>query len=289
MIRNKSDTRIGVIMSLITIGIDVGGSTTKIVGLLNGEILSPFIVRATDPLASLFGAFGKFIDRNNLRLEDISSIMVTGVGSSFLDKPIYGIPTVRKDEFLCNGLGGLYLSGLQKAIIVSMGTGTSIVKAEGETIIHLGGTGIGGGTILGLSNKMLNIRDIKLLIAMAEGGDLKNIDLMVGDITKDVFPTLPAETTASNFGRISDVASKADIALGIFNLVFQSIGMTAVFASRNSGINDIVLIGNLTVIPQGKELFEHMKKVSSVNFIFPENSEFATAVGAALCAEQRER
>lgn len=272
-------------MGLITIGIDIGGSTTKIAGLKNGEIVSPFIVRATDPLASLFGAFGKFIDRNNLKLTDISSIMVTGVGSSFLDKPIYGIPTVKKEEFLCNGLGGLYMSGLEKAIIVSMGTGTSIVKAEGENAVHLGGTGIGGGTILGLSNKMLNVRDINLLISMAEGGDLKNIDLMVGDITKDVLPTLPAETTASNFGRISDVASKADIALGIFNLVFQSIGMTAVFASRNSGINDVVLIGNLTVIPQGKELFKHIKKVSSVNFIFPENSEFATAVGAALCAK----
>lgn len=271
-------------MSLINIGIDIGGSTTKITGFKDKKIISPLIVKATDPLASLFGAFGKFIDFNSLSLSDINSIMITGVGSSFLDKPIYGIKTVKKEEFLCNGLGGLYLTGLEKAIIVSMGTGTSIVQADGMNATHLGGTGIGGGTILGLSNRMLNVRDIDILIKIAEGGQLKNIDLMVGDITRDVLPTLPAETTASNFGRISDVASKADIALGIFNLVFQSIGMTAVFASRNTGINDVVLIGNLTVIPQGRELFDHIQTVSGVNFIIPENSEFATAIGAALCA-----
>jgi len=271
-------------MSKIAVGIDIGGSTTKVAGLKNVKcgLFSPIIVKAGDPLASLFGAFGKFIDANNLSISDISAVSVTGVGASYLDKPIYGIPTSRKEEFLCNGLGGLYLSGLDEAIIVSMGTGTSIVKASGNTAAHLGGTGVGGGTILGLSGRMLNVRDINVLMDMAEGGDLEKIDLFVSDLTRDHLPTLPAQTTASNFGRMSDIATNADIALGIFNLVFQSIGMTAVFASKSAGINDVVLIGNLSVIPQAKELFSHIKEVTKVNFIFPDNSEFATAAGAAL-------
>ena len=46
----------------IIIGIDVGISTTKIVGIVNGgTILSPIRSKATDPITSLYGAFGKFL------------------------------------------------------------------------------------------------------------------------------------------------------------------------------------------------------------------------------------
>ena len=45
----------------IVIGIDVGGSTTKIVGINKGQIQSPMFITATDPVTSLFGAFGKYI------------------------------------------------------------------------------------------------------------------------------------------------------------------------------------------------------------------------------------
>ena len=266
----------------ITIGIDIGGSTTKIVGVQDGAIITPMVVRATDPVASLFGAFGKFVDANSLPLKVIDRIMITGVGASYISKPIYGLPTSKAEEFLANGLGGLFLTGLSKAIIVSMGTGTALVEASHESIKHIGGTGIGGGTIIGLSSRMLNIRDIELIIQMAEEGDLSHVDLMVGDITKDLLPGLPPHTTASNFGRISDVATNSDIALGIINLVLQAIGMNAIFAVRGSGIKDIALIGNLSVIPQCKEVFNMLKQLFSVEFIIPENAEYATAVGAAL-------
>ena len=42
----------------IVIGIDVGGSTTKIVGINGEQIQSPMFITATDPVTSLFGAFG---------------------------------------------------------------------------------------------------------------------------------------------------------------------------------------------------------------------------------------
>ena len=47
----------------VVIGIDVGGSTTKICGFTKeGErtLLTPQLVRADDPLTSAYGAFGKF-------------------------------------------------------------------------------------------------------------------------------------------------------------------------------------------------------------------------------------
>jgi type II pantothenate kinase len=264
------------------VGIDIGGSTTKIIGIENGEMRNPLLVRANDPIASLFGAFGKFIDANNLSLNEVERIMLTGVGASYVNKPIYGLPTSKVQEFLSNGLGGLFLSKLSQAVIVSMGTGTALVKATKESIEHIGGTGMGGGTILGLSSRMLNVRDIQLVIDLAKNGDLSHVDLMVGDITRDAVPNLTPHTTASNFGKISDVATPGDIALGILNMVFQAIGMSAIFAIRGSGLDSGVLIGNLTTVPMCAAIFKKLKELFGVQFIMPRNAEYATALGAAL-------
>lgn len=266
----------------IVVGIDIGGSTTKIVGIKDHEILTPMMVKATDPIASLFGAFGKFVNQNSLVLSDIEKIAITGVGSSYVEKIIYGIETVKVQEFLANGYGGLYLSGLDSAIIVSMGTGTALVNAAKDGITHIGGTGVGGGTLLGLADKMLNIRDIDFLIDMAKTGNLSNVDLVVSDISRDELPTLPPFTTASNFGKLTDAVNKSDIALGIMNLVFQTIGTIAVFAARGGNQKSIVLIGNLTTIPQCREVFDTLEAIYNYKFIIPAHAEHGTAVGAAL-------
>jgi len=265
------------------LGIDIGGSTTKITGFHDNKIISPMIVRATDPVSSLYGAFGKFINENRLRLSDISRVMVTGVGASYLNERIYQIPTGKVAEFYAIGMGGLFLSGLSKAVVVSMGTGTAFVRAEKNgNVKHLGGTGVGGGTLLGLSNIMLNIRHFDDLIGMAGGGNLENIDLFIKDITKEEIVGLPPELTASNFGKISDLASKNDIALGIVNLVFQTIGVMSIFAARIDGTEDIVLTGNLTNVPQSREIFDGLSKIHPERFHIPEHAEYATALGAAI-------
>ena len=76
----------------VVIGIDVGGSTTKIVGFRKSEekqeLISPLFVKAADPVTSIYGAFGKFTDLNNLALSDIDKVLTTGVGSSYLSRPI---------------------------------------------------------------------------------------------------------------------------------------------------------------------------------------------------------
>ena len=71
-------------MSVI-IGIDVGGSTTKIVGIRRDgdkiSLIEPQLVRANDPITATYGAFGKFTDENDLKISDIDEMMITGVGS----------------------------------------------------------------------------------------------------------------------------------------------------------------------------------------------------------------
>lgn len=273
------------------IGIDVGGSTTKIVGFdcnPDGKktMLPPMFVKASDQLASIYGAFGKFTSTNGIDLSDIKKVMITGVGSQFVENKLYGIDTCHLTEFECVGRGGLYISGYDKAIIVSMGTGTALVSADASTgkvlYEYMGGTGVGGGTLMGLSKQMLGISDIKHLIELAYEGDIEKIDLRIGDITKKEIGGLPSYMTASNFGKLSDIATKEDLALGIINMVFESIGMLAVFGARSKNTKDIVLTGNLSKIPQAKPIFEILSEMFGMNFVIPEHSEFGTVIGAAL-------
>lgn len=264
------------------IGIDVGISTTKIVGFDEDEMLEPMFVKGSDPISCIYGAFGKFISVNKLSISDIDRVMVTGVGAAYLKENVYGIPTGKVEEFNAIGKGGSFLSGLDRAIVISMGTGTTFVMSDKDGVRHIGGTGVGGGTLLGLSNTMLNVRNFNDLIRMAGEGNLSNIDLNIGDLTSEVSESLPEYATASNFGKISDLASKSDMALGIINLVFQTIGVISVFATKIYNINDIVLTGNLVNVPQVHEIFEGVENMFHVKFYKPLKAEFSTAVGAAI-------
>ena len=272
----------------IIIGIDIGGSTTKIGGFCvcdgDRELVSPISVKATDPITSMYGAFGKFLDINSLSISDIEKVMVTGAGSSYVTKPIYGLPYSTVEEFSAIGHGGLYVSGLDSAIITSCGTGTAIVYGKtGAKPQYLGGTGVGGGTLTGLAKKMLSIDSVHHLSELAHGGNLNRIDLMISDITKsDIIPGFADIMTASNFGSLSDLATREDIALGLFNMVFETIGMMSIFASRSYGTRDVVLTGNLSQLPQAYEIFGKLNKMFDMNFIIPELSPFATVIGAAL-------
>ena len=280
-------------MGKTVLGIDVGGSTTKIVGFRDEggkkTLIEPQWVRATDPLTSIYGAFGKFTMQNGLALSDIDRVMMTGAGSAFADKPLYeGLDCRSVPEFTSVGLGGLYLSGLDEAVIVSMGTGTALVHAkktaDGTDISYLGGTGVGGGTLIGLSRKMLGVDTVEHIAQLCEGGDLSNIDLRISDIsTSNNYSDMNYDMTASNFGKLSDLASKNDIALGIVNMVGETIGMMAVFAARSHRLDRVVLTGNLTTLAPIRRVFETMEALFGIHFIIPHNAQYGTVIGAALC------
>lgn len=270
------------------LGIDVGGSTTKIVGFgPDGGLISPIFVRATDPVTSAYGAFGRFTSENGLSLEDIDRVMMTGVGSGFVSSPMFSLDCRSVTEFKSIGLGGLYLSGLDEAIVVSMGTGTAMIHARrtpGDAVIdYLGGTGVGGGTLVGLARKLINIDNISHIEQLCEGGDISKVDLRVSDISREgQFTELSGNLTASNFGNLSDLASRSDIALGIVNMVSETVAMMALFAARNYGLKNIVLTGNLTTMKPVQHIFYEMNKAFDVNFIIPELSQYGTVIGAAL-------
>ena len=253
-------------------------------------MIAPQFVRATDPMTSIYGAFGKFTAENGLELADIDNILMTGAGSAVINKGIYNLKCNAVPEFSSSGIGGLYLSGLSEAIVVSMGTGTALVRAKKEgnkyDIKYLGGTGVGGGTLIGLSKCLIGVDTVEHIEQLCREGDLDHVDLRIKDISQThTYHGINENLTASNFGKLSDMATHGDLALGLANMVAETVAMLSIFAARTYSIKDIVLIGNLTTIAPIRGVFEGLSDSFGVNFIIPENSQFGTVIGAALNEE----
>ena len=92
-----------------------------------------------------------------------------------------------------------------------------------------------------------------------------------------------ADLTGYEVGKVSELATKEDLALGLINMIFETIGMMAVFNSRMHKTRDIVLTGNLTQIAQAEPTFRTLSDMFDVNFIIPKRAQYSTVIGAALC------
>lgn len=272
-------------MSVI-LGIDIGGSTTKIVGLRpDGGMISMLRVRAEDQVTSLFGALGNYLTTNGLTLSDVERVVLTGVGTSYVEGDIYGLPTCRVDEFSASCAGALSLSEQERGVVVTMGTGTAFLWAERDgTVRHLCGSGIGGGTLGGLCRKLVDMERFGQIKRLAEQGDLGHVDLTIRDISKNAAATLDPDMTAANFGNLAEDAAPADLAAGVVNLVLQAIGTMTVLACQACGADTVILTGSMTTLSQVKPNFRLFEKLYGFHYIVPENATFATAIGAGLCS-----
>ncbi|MDR1430069.1 MAG: pantothenate kinase [Spirochaetaceae bacterium] len=264
------------------IGIDIGSTTTKAVAVKNDGSMIRVKTKGLDALTSASGVLGKITMENNINIEEISGINITGVGAEKISASIFGIPVRKVVEFTAIGMGGRSLSGQDKIIIANIGTGTVIIEVDNEKISHFGGTGVGGGTIMGLSKKMLQVDNFDSIIELASSGDLKNVDLLIEDIADTDIGYLYKEVTAANFGKISDNASREDLALAILNMVYQVIGMLASFAARSRNLNTVIVTGNGSNNPIGKSILAEFNRMFGIAFEFPEYAEYTTAIGAAL-------
>ena len=215
-------------------------------------------------------------------------MVLTGVGASYVEGDIFGLPTCKVDEFSASGAGALALSGQESAVVVTMGTGTAFLWAEQSGAIrHLCGSGIGGGTLGGLCRKLVGMERFGQIKKLAAQGDVRNVDLTIADITCNPSPTLDPTLTAANFGNLAEDASPADLAAGAVNLVLQAIGTMTVLACQCCDTRTVVLTGSMTTMAQVKANFENFEKLYGIHYIIPENATFATAIGAGLCSLQK--
>jgi type II pantothenate kinase len=264
------------------IGIDIGSTTTKAVAVENGEVIKTIKTKAFDAVTSATGALGKIIMESNLNISCVEKIIITGAGALKINSEIFGIITHKIDEITAIGLGGMFLSKKENIIIANIGTGTSIIEANKDKITHIGGTGMGGGTITGLSKELIHTSTFENILKLADGGNLQQVDLLIEDISDLDISFLNKKATASNFGKMLDTASKDDIALGIINMVYQVIGVISVFAAKSRNLETVIVSGNGSNNQIGKKILEDISRMYNINFEFPSNAEYATAIGAAL-------
>ena len=64
--------------------------------------------------------------------------------------------------------------------------------------------------------------------------------------------------------------------------MLQAIGVMAVLAARIEAVEDVVLVGRLTRLPQADSIFEGFRRLYSLRFHIPARADFATGIGAAL-------
>jgi type II pantothenate kinase len=266
----------------VIIGIDIGTTTTKAVSIEDGKLIKKIKTRAQDAITAATGAFGKIVLENGIKMTSVKRIKITGAGASKIKNDIFGIPTDKVNEIDAIGIGGMFLSGMSDIIITNIGTGTVIIEAGDKGIFHFGGTGVGGGTILGLSKKLLPTVEFNGIMELAKTGNLNKVDLLLEDITDTGISFLNGKSTAANFGKMLDTAGPGDVALAVLNMVYQVIGVLSVFAARARNTGRVIVTGNGSKNQIGQKVLADITTMYGVEFFYPEYAEYTTAVGAAL-------
>ena len=222
---------------------------------------------------------------------------LTGAGAPQL-RHLLGLDTTPVFEFdaWCAGAEALLArqgaAAIERDLLVSLGTGTSMLLAEPGSARRVGGTALGGGTLLGLASATLGIRDFEELVALAERGDRRKVDLLVGDIDPTGDLPLPAQITASSLGKLAwnqnhGKPEPSDLAHALIGLLGENVGMLCGMTAVANEAKRILFGGStLRGNTRLRELLAVFGPVYGREVVFLEDGEFAGALGALELAEQ---
>lgn len=170
-------------------------------------------------------------------------------------------------------------------LVVSLGSGTALVRVRGHQTTHLGGSGVGGMFLTGMGELLLGTSDASETARLAARGDRGGVDLQVRDLCPGGIPGLPPDLTAANFGKARIGARREDVAAALANTVAETVGMMAVFACKGGDVRDVALVGTLAeTLPQVAQVAAMLGRLHGLRIVVPRHASFATAVGAALRA-----
>ena len=260
------------------IGFDKGATATKIVGLDGEKILFEESVAARGE--SEYELVLRALDNAGIALSELEKIAVTGVGAEKCDFGVPGVPTVLIPEIEATGEGGAFLSGFSEAVVVSIGTGTSLALVKNGKYMHVGGSGVGSGTLRGLAETMFKTDDLAALFELAEQGNRLTVDLTIADLFTGT-DTLPPDLTASNLAKAEKSATQADWAQAVINMVLEVAGSHAALACGGYGVKNVVISGGVSVTPIAKRVYDGFTRLYGLNYVIPAHSAYATAIGAA--------
>ena len=266
------------------IGVDCGSSFTDVVVFKEGRLKSTFSIPSSDFSLGVFNSFVKSLGNNR------DSVVATGsrVKTSILLK--------RKkaelvDEIESIAAGARFLTGKKDFVVANVGTGTPIVQVEGFEFKHLGGTGVGGGTLDGLSRLLLGLRKVDGLESLALKGS-NVLDLSVREAVGGSVGRIPPNATAGNFAKVFSTrkVSPEDVAFSITNMVGEVVGMTTCIAANGAGKQFVVFTGR--TVARNALLRRRIKLVCDLfglKCLFPKNGEFCTALGAVIAASEKKQ
>jgi type II pantothenate kinase len=222
---------------------------------------------------------------------DVAWIAVTGGNRTLLSPRIDDRRVYRIDEVQAIARGGLALAGLEAAVVTSAGSGTAVVAARPDGAKHVTGTGVGGGTLVGLSRLLLGTVDPQEIDALARQGKDTAHNLTIGEVLGQAIGSLPPETTAVNFGRVARHpvdASREDTAAALVNMVGQVIAVIAINAARAQQLEEAVIVGHLTDLPSIRRTLGLVAQFYGATIRIPEQGGSATALGALLVAADQQ-
>ena len=265
------------------VGVDVGASLAKLAARYPSGALR----------FSLFPS--QEIERAAREIEALAPgrVGVTGAGSERLARALGRSDTARVDEFEAWRAGASELLVQQGAgaperdLLVSLGTGTSVLLVEPGRAIRVGGTALGGGTLLGLGAALLGTVDFAELVRLAQAGDRRRVDLLVADLEAGDAIPLPGDITAASLAKLATgaAAAPADVAHALFGMIGENVGLLAGALAAATGARRVVYGGGLLrANPPLRAILGRFAAFGPA-LVFLENGEFAGAVGALARAE----
>lgn len=260
------------------VGIDAGGTLIKVAYSENGSIqFDKYPIAEIEQVAFWVNGLSQ------------AEICITGGKSGVL---LSLLTTEAKEmvEFEATHLGVQFLlKRMERSedayLLTNVGTGTSIHCIENNRHERLGGTGIGGGTLIGLSRLLTGVTNYEEIVSLARQGSRDRIDLKVKHIYEGKVPPISGELTASNFGsklfEAADDLTKEELLAAVIGLVGETVSTISVQAAQQCKSSTIIYIGtSFFHNPLLKEVVESYTVLRGAVPLFLENGEFSGAVGA---------
>lgn len=174
-----------------------------------------------------------------------------------------------------------------EAVITNIGTGTSIHSLKRSDHERIAGTGIGGGTLLGMSALMTGIHQFDEIVKFSAAGSRSEVDMLVSDIYFGNKTPIDGGLTASNFGdaglRPLMERSKEDVLATVQGLVGEVISTLSIQCAFAEEVEHIVYIGSTLAYnePLQKIIGNYTKRKNRTP-VFLRDNGYSGAIGALL-------
>ncbi len=264
----------------LTVGVDAGASLCKLVVPGPTELVK--VKFPSRDLAAVRACIGEWRP---------GRVVATGGGAArladALDLPVRTVP-----EFAAWARGAPLLAARQRLdlpghyLLVSLGTGTSVLSLEGTTVTRVGGSALGGGTLLGLGRLLLGVETFEEICALAERGDRRKVDLLVGDIYPSGEIPLPRDLNAASFAKL-DSRAPADVAHALMGMLGENIALICGTLARSVGARAVVYCGStLLHNPELREILRWVTAAYGAQPHFLDEGAFCGALGAAVLGDE---